>query len=185
MIRSSFKHLLIFSIMILMALFTGSCASSGKVKEKMIVSQVDLNRYAGKWYEIARFPHRFEKDLVGVTATYKLLENGRIEVINRGHKHTLDGPEKTAVGKAKLADPVQTGWLKVSFFWIFYADYLILELDTTDYQYALIGSTTDDYLWVLSRTPQMNQQTYEMLVDKAAQRGYDTSRLLLVPQPAE
>lgn len=173
------------SAMMMLLVFMGSCASAKKVEEKKIVQQVDLKRYAGTWYEIARFPHRFEKDLVGVTATYTLLENGRIEVINKGHKHTLDGPEKTAIGKAKLADTAQTGWLKVSFFWIFYADYLILELDTSDYQYALIGSTTDDYLWVLSRTPQMNQQTYEMLLGKAAERGYDTTKLLLVAQPAE
>lgn len=119
---------------------------------------------------------------MGVTATYNLLENGRIEVINQGYKHSLDGPLKRAVGKAKVPDPEMGGHLKVSFFWFFYADYFILELDSEHYQYALIGSSTDRFLWILGREPAMDENTYQMLVARAEKLGYDISMLERVPQ---
>ncbi|MBU1369250.1 MAG: lipocalin family protein [Bacteroidetes bacterium] len=146
-----------------------------------LAQNVDLERYSGTWYEIARFPHRFEKDLVGVTATYNLKENGKIEVINQGYKNSLDGELKTAIGKAKVAKSGNPAHLRVSFFWIFYADYLILELDE-NYQYVLIGSSSDKYLWIMSRSPQLNEETYRMLVQKAADRGYNVDKLQLVEQ---
>ncbi|MDA3941987.1 MAG: lipocalin family protein [Bacteroidetes bacterium] len=146
-----------------------------------LAQNVDLERYSGTWYEIARFPHRFEKDLVGVTATYNLKENGKIEVINQGYKNSLDGELKTAIGKAKVAKSGNPAHLRVSFFWIFYADYLILELDE-NYQYVLIGSSSDKYLWIMSRSPQLNEETYRMLVQKAAERGYNVDKLQLVEQ---
>lgn len=146
-----------------------------------LVDEVNLDRFVGKWYEIARFPHRFEKGLVGVTAIYKQMENGKIKVINEGYKDSFDGEHKKAEGKAKVAKSGNPAHLKVSFFWFFYADYLILELGE-NYDYALIGSTSDKYLWILSRSPQMDNDTYSMLVQKAKDRGYDTSKLSLVPQ---
>ncbi len=118
--------------------------------DKTTVKQLDLERYLGTWYEIARFDHRFERGLVGVTANYSLRDDGKIKVVNEGYKKTLDGKHDVAVGKAKTTD--DPGRLKVSFFWIFYADYLVLELGE-NYQWALIGSTSDKYLWILSRTP--------------------------------
>jgi len=157
------------------------CSSSQKIKNMQLVDEVNLDRFIGKWYEIARFPHRFEEGLVGVTATYEYKENGKIKVINQGYKDSLDGELKTAIGKAKLAKSGNPAHLKVSFFWIFYADYLILELGE-NYDYALIGSTSDKYLWILSRTPQMDDNTYTMLVQKAKERGYDVDKLSLVPQ---
>lgn len=158
-----------------------SCTGAKEPVKQPIVQIVDLNRYAGTWYEIARFPHRFEKDLVGVTATYNILANNKIEVINQGYKYNLNGELKRAVGKAKIPNPDRPGRLRVSFFLFFYADYLILELDEENYQYALIGSSSDNYLWILGRTPQMNDDIYNMLVEKARQRGYDVSKLEKVP----
>ncbi|MBU0489104.1 MAG: lipocalin family protein [Bacteroidetes bacterium] len=146
------------------------------------VKSVDLQRYMGVWYEIARFPHSFEKNLVGVTATYKLKENGRIEVLNQGYLDSLNGKPKTAKGKGKLPDKSVPGKLKVSFFLCFYADYNILVLDEKDYSYALIGSKSDNFLWILCRTPKMSDEIYNMLVSKAKELGYPIEKLYKVPQ---
>jgi lipocalin len=150
--------------------------------DKTTVKELDLNRYLGKWYEIARFPHSFEKNLVGVTATYRLKDDGNIEVLNEGFKGNLNGPLSRAVGKAKIPNKLDPGKLKVSFFWIFYADYFVLELDRVNYQYAMIGSSSDKYFWILSRTPEMDPAVYNTLLYNARKRGYDLGKLLLVPQ---
>ncbi|MGQ7871240.1 lipocalin family protein [Sunxiuqinia sp. sy24] len=168
------------SLMLLVVLLF-SCQSKQSMIDKSTVQQLDLERYLGTWYEIARFQHSFEKDLVGVTATYSLRDDGKLKVVNAGYQNTLDGPYKEAVGKAKIPNPEQPGKLKVAFFLFFYAEYNVLELDES-YQYALIGSSTPDYLWILSRSPQLDEKTYQQLVDKAAARGYDTSKLFKVPQ---
>ena len=168
---------LIFSVLFLL-----NCTNtSSQMIDKTTVKELDLNRYLGTWYEIARFPHSFEKNLVGVTATYSLREDGKIRVVNQGYKTTLDGERSIAEGKAKIPDPSEPGKLKVSFFWIFYADYNVLELDD-DYQFVMIGSSSPKYFWILSRTPQMDSVTYEMLLEKARKRGYNLEKLYQVPQ---
>lgn len=162
-------------------ILVGGCQT--KNSEKMNISTVkelDLNRYLGTWYEIARFDHRFERGLVGVTATYSMREDGKIKVLNQGYENTLDGKLNTAEGKAKLTS--EPGKLKVSFFWIFYADYFVMELDE-NYQWALIGSSSDKYLWILSRTPKLESNVKNLILHKAAKRGYDTSKLIWVEQP--
>jgi lipocalin len=143
------------------------------------IKQLDINRYLGVWYEIARFPHSFEKDLVGVTATYSLMKDGKIQVLNQGYKKDFNGVLKKAYGKAKTTS--NPGKLKVSFFLFFYADYDIMELDP-NYQWALIGGSSPNYLWILSRTPHMDQDLYKEITEKARKRGYDLSKLILVPQ---
>lgn len=165
-------------------IIVNSCNSSYKSMNinKDTVKEVDIKKYMGTWYEIARFPHRFEKDLTGVTATYSLLEKGRIKVINQGYKKDLNGKLNKAVGKAKIPNTDEPGKLKVSFFLFFYSDYFILELDQVNYTYALIGSSSDKYLWILSRTPKMPENTYNMLLNKAKSRGYNLEKLQLVPQ---
>lgn len=150
--------------------------------DKSTVKELDINKYMGKWYEIARLPNSFEKGLVGVTAEYSILKEGRFNVVNQGYKASLNGKLKTAKGKAKVPDINEPGKLKVSFFLFFYADYYILELDTNDYQWALIGSSSDKYLWILSRTPQLDTEIYETLVNNAEKRGYDINRLIRVEQ---
>lgn len=145
------------------------------------VSQVELPRYMGKWYEIARFNHRFEKGLQGVTAEYSFREDGKIRVQNCGHKNTLSGKKICSIGKARLPKDKQPGKLRVSFFLSFYSDYDILELDT-NYKWALIGSKSDKYLWILSRTPQLPPDTLNNILEKAQKRGYDTSKFIFVQQ---
>ncbi len=172
-------------LLILNVLFFCSCTKTqSQMIDKTTVKELDLNRYLGKWYEIARFPHSFEKNLVGVTATYRLKDDGMIEVLNEGFKGTLDGEHSKATGKAKIPNKLEPGKLKVSFFWIFYADYFVLELDA-NYQYVMIGSSSDKYFWILSRTPQMDLTIYNMLCDKARKRGYNLEKLYKVPQASE
>jgi len=137
-----------------------------------------LERYLGTWYEIARFPHSFEKGLDNVTASYSLRSDGLVRVLNTG----FEGDKlKTAEGKAKLAGAADTGHLKVSFFWMFYADYIIVDLDP-EYQWVLIAGGSTDYLWILSRTPQLTVEIVERLKTKAAELGFDLSRLIMVDQ---
>jgi apolipoprotein D and lipocalin family protein len=146
------------------------------------VEKLELDKYLGKWYEIARFQNRFEKDLVGVTANYTLRSDGKIDVLNQGYENSQTGKLKQAKGIAKIPNSDEPSKLKVSFFWIFYADYYVLELDSANYQWALIGSSSDKYLWILSRKPQLDSEIYEMLVEKAQERGYDIRKLYKVPQ---
>ncbi|MDE6821593.1 MAG: TIGR01777 family oxidoreductase [Bacteroides acidifaciens] len=144
---------------------------------------LDLNRYMGLWYEIARYENRFERGLVDVTATYTLRPDGTIRVENRGCKRNFPYDIcKTANGHAKIPDSSQPGKLKVSFFLNFYSDYYVLELDGENYNYALVGSSTDKYLWILSRTPQLPEEIKKKLVTAAERRGYDTNRLQWIEQ---
>ena len=177
-----------YSLILALALLWLGCSNNTTNKSSFTmetVKDVDIQRYLGTWYEIARFPHSFEKGLVGVTATYELKPNGNISVLNQGYKGTLTGKHSKAKAFAKIPVPTNTGRLKVYFFWPFGAEYLVLDLDKENYSYALIGSSSPNYLWILSRTPQMDEATYQMLVDKAKGLGYDISKLELVPQKAE
>ncbi len=159
----------------------GVSALGQNTSDMKTVQDVEINKFLGVWYEIARFPHSFERNLVGVTATYSLKKNGNIRVVNQGYKNTLDGKHKKAKAFAKIPNANEPGRLKVYFFWPFGADYLILDLDK-DYQWALVGSSSPNYLWILSRTPEMDQALYKAIVDKAKSLGYDTTKLELVPQ---
>lgn len=145
-----------------------------------VVDSLNIEKYLGTWYEITRFNHSFEKDLVGVTATYSLKKNGKIKVLNQGYKFSLDGKHSEAIGKAKIPNPKEPAKLKVSFFWFFYADYFILELDE-NYQWAMVSSG-ENYLWILSRTPKMENETYQMILEKAKKRGFKVENLILVEQ---
>lgn len=176
-------------IISVLLLVTSSINCSVKTADKMpkreTVANVSLERYSGVWYEIARFPHSFEKGLVGVTATYTILPNGKIEVLNQGFKGSLEGKQSKAKAWAKIPNPSEPGRLKVYFFWPFGADYLILHLDEENYSYALVGSSSPNYLWILSRTPQMADETYSSLVSKAKDMGYNIQKLERVPQRKE
>ncbi len=144
------------------------------------VSGFDLNRYLGRWYEIARLPTSFEKDLVNVYATYSLRSDGKVKVVNEGYKKTKSGKHKVATGKAKFAKSPDKGYLRVSFFGPFYGDYLIIELDP-EYKYAMVASS-HKYLWILSREPKIDAAMLDKLVQRAKELGFDTSRLYFTPQ---
>lgn len=175
------KAVLSFFLSISVPLFTACAQPEKRSVNTETVKELNLNRYMGKWYEIARFDHPFERGLVGCTAEYTLMPDGKIQVLNSGYKGSFSGKYKTARGKAKLPDPAEPGRLKVSFFLWFYGDYYVLELDK-EYNYVLIGSSSDKYLWILSRTPRLPKETLDMLLAKARERGYDTSKLIWVEQ---
>lgn len=158
-----------------------SCSSQTSLINKTVVRDFDIEKYLGRWYEIARYDHKFEKDLVGVTANYSFRDDGKIKVVNSGYKKSLDGKKSEATGKAKIPNPDIPAQLKVSFFWFFYSDYYIMELDN-DYQWAVVGSSSDNYLWILSRTPQMEEDLYDEILKRVTDRGYDVSKLILVDQ---
>lgn len=167
-----------FSIPTVNKLFEGT--------DRSAVQHLDLNRYMGLWYEIARYDHRFERGLVNVTATYTLRSNGTVRVENRGIKRNSPYDiYKTATGRAIIPDSSQPGRFRVSFFPGIYADYNVMELDEENYNYALIGSSTNKYLWILSRTPQLPEEIKQKLVIAAERRGYDTSLLQWIEQNKE
>jgi apolipoprotein D and lipocalin family protein len=160
-----------------------------KSKEPLrVVPSVDLARYTGRWYEIARLPNRFEEKCASdVTAEYALLETGRLKVVNQCRKK--DGSMTRAEGSARLADKGgANSRLKVrfapgflSFLPFVWGDYQIMEL-APDYSYALVGEPSRKYLWILSRTPQMDEGTYRQLTEAAAAQGFDVSRLIRIKQ---
>jgi len=146
------------------------------------VDSLDLERYKGRWYEIARFQQRFERDLVGVTAEYSLRPDGRVDVLNSGFKYTLDGKPKAAKGVARRPDPSKPGRLEVSFFGPFYGDYLVFGLDEANYSWALVGDDSRKYLWFLARSPQIEPELLERMRELAVYQGYDLTDLYMVPQ---
>lgn len=169
-------------IMIVMCLLCGTMALEGANKiDNSTVKEIDLNRYMGRWYEIARFDHFFERGLVGCVAEYSFRDDGLIKVVNTGYKRSFDGKFKESVGKARVKDSGIPGQLEVAFFLNFYGDYYVLEL-APDYSYVLVGSSSDDFLWILSRTPKMKKEDLDFLLMRAQQRGYDISKLIMVEQ---
>ena len=164
--------------------FINACNGQNKMIDKTVVKDLNIERYLGKWYEISRYDHSFERGLVGVTASYSYREDGKIKVVNSGYKKTLNGQKSEAIGKAKIPDSNIPSKLKVSFFWFFYGDYFVLELDK-NYQWAVIGSSSDNYLWILSRTPQIEKSLYNELLSKITNRGYDVNKLISVEQKTD
>jgi len=147
------------------------------------VHKVDIHRYLGTWYEVARYPNSFERNCVGVTATYSLRNDGLIKVYNHAHLYRLDGKQTAVTGKAKIADTTSNAKLRVSFFGPFYADYWIIALGD-EYEYAVVSEPSRNYLWILSRTPQMDVQRYQHILAALSGQGFDISRLVITPQAA-
>ncbi len=144
------------------------------------VRNFDINRYLGKWYEIARLDHSFERGLERVYAEYSLKDDGGIKVVNRGF-NPGSNQWKEAVGKAYFVSDANIGMLKVSFFGPFYGGYNIIELDK-DYSYSLVCGPDKSYLWILSRTPEMKESIKAELIKKAKSLGFDTDKLIFVKQ---
>ncbi|UOG73146.1 lipocalin family protein [Hymenobacter tibetensis] len=162
-------------------------AAYGYVRRKLYpalptVAHVDLHKYSGLWYEVARLPTRFEKGCQHVTAQYKQRPDGKVSVVNTCHKDGLNGPVETAKGVARAVDSTNAK-LKVSFFWPFEGDYWILDLDHADYRYALVGTPSRENLWLLSRTPHLPRSLRDQLVGKAHELGFPVEKLLFTPQP--
>ena len=168
------KKLLFLSVLVL-----AGCV--GRPEHIVPVSNFDTTRYLGKWYEIARLDHSFERGLSHVTADYSLRQDGGLKVLNRGYKDA-DAKWKEAEGKAYFVDKKDVGYLKVSFFGPFYGSYIVFDLDQQDYSYSMISGPDKSYLWLLSRTPTMDPALQQRLVERARGLGFDTSKLIYVKQ---
>jgi apolipoprotein D and lipocalin family protein len=146
------------------------------------VAYVDLARYLGTWYDIASFPQRFQRGCTATTATYARRSDGQIDVLNRCRKGSLTGPEDSARGRARVVDGKSNAKLEVSFFRPFWGDYWILDLGA-DYEYAVVGDPSRDYLWILSRTPTLDAAVYDGIVERLRAQGYEVERLQRTLQP--
>jgi apolipoprotein D and lipocalin family protein len=164
--------------MLLISIIMAGLLSGNPSNDLPTVEKVDLNKYAGLWYEIARLPNSFEKDLQCVTAEYTLKPNGKVEVLNKGYS-TKKEAFKSSRGRAWVPDDKYPGRLKVSFFWPFAGNYYIIVLDP-EYKYALVGDPSREYLWVLSREEELDKDIYAKLLSKARSHGFDTDKVLRV-----
>ena len=163
-------------LIVLVLLLTGCVGIPENVKP---VDNFKLEKYLGKWYEIARLDHRFERGLSRITADYSLRDDGGVRVLNRGFS-AKENEWKEAEGKAYFVYKPEQGYLKVSFFGPFYGSYIVFELDHENYQYSLVCGPDKSYLWILSRTPEMRKDVMDRLLVKAAAMGFDTSKLIFV-----
>lgn len=174
-----------FKWLLLCAVFASTAVyaySANREPELATVPRVELSRYLGRWYEIARYPNRFEKQCGrDVSATYSLRNDGRISVLNDCVKG--DGSRDQSTGWAKIADPSTNAKLKITFFWPFFGNYWVLELGS-HYEYSVVGEPGRNYLWILSRTPQMSAAQYREITARLAAKGYDAGKLMRVTQTA-
>lgn len=162
-----------------MLILLSACVSvdTKDMKPLKTVDFVDLERYAGEWYEIARYAHRFQKGCLGSKATYRLENNGKITVVNECYEESPSEKRRSVKGKAWVADKKNNAKLRVSFFWPFAGDYWIIDLGR-DYEYAVVGHPKRKYLWILSRIPELDRETYESILHRLEQQEYDTSKLI-------
>jgi len=143
------------------------------------VTGFDGDRYLGTWYEIARLDHSFERGLTNVRAEYSRNDDGSIKVINRGYNAEEEQWEE-ADGRAVFVEDENTGHLKVSFFGPFYASYVVFELDKDEYSYAYVTGYDRDYLWFLSRTPEVSEEAIEAFRERVIEEGFDLEELIIV-----
>ena len=171
---------LLFGLVSLFAALFGCAAPDKSVPPLETVANVDLQRYTGTWYEIARFPHRFQRGCYASRAVYTLQDDGLIGVYNGCRKGSADGPLKSVQGKARVVDKQTNAKLEVSFFWPFWGDYWIIDLDS-DYQWAVVGHPNRRYLWVLSRQETLDEEIMSGIKTRLQQQGYDLQELLVSP----
>jgi apolipoprotein D and lipocalin family protein len=169
---------------LLIAVAATVSACTGLPKGTSAVSGFDIDRYLGTWYEIARLDHRFERGLTNVTANYSLRDDGGVRVVNRGYNaETAEWDE--AIGKAYFVDTPDVGRLKVSFFGPFYGGYNIIDLDTRNYEYALVAGPDRSYLWILARSPNLSEAVLQSLLEKAESLEFAVNELIYVSHDAD
>ena len=176
----------IFLTILTISLFATIASAQSKAPVSA-VSSVDLDQYVGQWYEIAKYPNRFQKKCIsGTIAVYKKKADGRIEVVNSCIEKS--GSRTTAVGDAKIIDTRSNAKLKVrfapsflSFLPLVWGDYWIIDLGK-NYEYAVVGTPGRDYLWILSRTREIDAATYQGIIDRIKAQGFEPNRLVKTPQ---
>ena len=173
----SIKHLL---LPLAAGIFFFGCGNNYPLLET--VDSVDIGRYLGRWYEISHLPNRFQKGCHCSMAEYELIDSTTIRVINSCRKDSADGEQDDAKGKAFVVEGSNNSKLKVQFFWPFKGDYWILALDKENYNYAMVGTPSREYLWILSRTPALSDSIYSSLIKQAEDKGFDTSNLIITDQ---
>ncbi len=183
MIQENKSRLRILIVIVVYFLIGTGCSTvpRNSSPELQVVPFVDLERYLGKWYEIARYPHSFEKGCFAATAFYEKLDEKNIKVTNKCQKGSFDGELIDAVGRATVADKATNAKLQVQFFWPFKGNYWIIELDE-NYEYAVVSEPNRQYLWILSRSSKLSAQTINLLKDKIQKKGFDLSYLIMTPQ---
>lgn len=167
----------LFSFLFLASVVLSGCWFSGRgaIGNPAVpqpAKEVDLQKYLGRWYEIARYEASFQRGCEAVTADYSLLPDGRINVVNACRRESLDGPADSASAKAYVVEGSRNAKLRVSFFWPFYGNYWILDR-AQDYEWAVVGEPSGRYLWLLFRTPRPSQDQIESVKNRAAEMGYD------------
>jgi apolipoprotein D and lipocalin family protein len=172
---------------ILILLFVTGCTATTTARLRLpalqTVPQVDLERYLGTWYDIASFPQKFQRGCTASTAIYTKRPDGEIDVLNSCRQGSLDGKEISAKGRARVVDHATNSKLKVSFFRPFWGDYWIIDLGQ-HYEYAVVGHPSRDYLWILSRTPELDSTVYDRILARLRVQGYEVERLNRTLQPA-
>ncbi len=187
--ENQMKRKVLIVLTLLMSTAALTFAQSDEKDSKLTtVDSVDLNRYEGKWFEIARYPNRFQKKCVGdTTATYTVRKKNVVEVLNECRKE--DGKTDRAKGKAKVVDKETNAKLKVrfapswlSFLPFVWGDYWIIDLEEENYSYAVVGDPSRKYLWILSRSPELDEVTYSKITEKVRNKGFDPDKLVMTPQ---
>jgi apolipoprotein D and lipocalin family protein len=162
-------------ILILFVLLATGCVS---IPDNITpVTSFQIERYLGKWYEIARLDHRFERGLTQISADYSMRQDGGLKVLNRGYSNEKQEWSE-AEGRGYFVQSPNEAYLKVSFFGPFFGSYIVFELDTVNYQYALISGPDKSYFWLLARTPTIDDNLKKKLIAKAAALGFDTTKLI-------
>jgi apolipoprotein D and lipocalin family protein len=166
------------------ALTSGACnvltsqGLTGGFGPLRVVDNFDASRFLGTWYEIARYPNSFERNCYGVTAQYALMPDGRLSVLNTCREGSVDGPSRIQSGTAELAAPAK---LEVTFFWPISAPYWVIDLGE-DYEYAVVGEPQRQFFWILSRTPALDDEVLNGILDRMYEWGYDPNVLIYTPQ---
>ncbi len=172
---NSYKH---FKLVIILIIMT---TTNIKSQTLQTVSSVDLNKYLGKWYEIASYPQTFQKGCHCTTAEYTMSEKGYVIVENRCNKNSITGKQAYIKGKAFVEKNSGNAKLKVQFFWPFKAKYWIIDL-AGDYSFAVVSHPNKKYLWILSRSPKMDESVYQLIISRLKEKGFDISKLQKTPQ---
>jgi len=170
------KYLSTIIIIVFQSLLYSSAMSQNPPK---ITDSIDLQKYSGKWYEIASYPMSFQKDCYCVTADYTLTDKGYVKVFNSCRKGSINGKVKSITGKAFPVKGTNNVKLKVQFFWPFKADYWVID-KAGDYSWAVVSGPSRKYLWILSRTPDMQKETWKYITDRLIENGFDLSKLKMM-----